>query len=333
MRFTNRLWHVGAARWWVALAATLLGVAMVQALTPAIAAANPTTHAAADASPRYLNIHQCVYSVRTPIDSYTTVLRSGAGGTHVGNVAETGVNCRPASGSESFAPSLSGVVALDLNAGRYLNLHQCVYYSVTYHEWFTTVLPSGAGGTNVGNVAETGVNCPAPNVWQSNVWDGRLIPEQSAVVAFDLTAGRYLNLEQCVYRTTDNDLFTTFLPWSLSSGRVGGTNISNNPDTVLECRSPGEGVAFLPSMSGVLALDLQSPDLAGPVPNVVDMQPGTAINALQGAGFVAQTEPGSIDCGPSYVQRQRPADGTTAPFESTVHIDINRQPRPGQHCP
>lgn len=166
MSDAHRLWRTAAARWWVALAAMLLGMATVQAVTPATAAADPAPRAAAHAAPRYLNLHQCVYFVQDPnseppLDSNTTILRGSAGGTHVSTVPETEVSCPKRDGWLN-ASWVSGVIALDLNAGRYLNLHQCAYYSVTYHEWFTTVLPSGAGGTNISNVPENACTAPPP---------------------------------------------------------------------------------------------------------------------------------------------------------------------------
>ncbi|SEH03698.1 PASTA domain-containing protein [Nonomuraea solani] len=308
----------------MALAATLLGVAAIQGGTPASAAVNPATAV----SPRYLNIHQCVYETYDPSpklkDLYTTILRSSAGGTHVSNVPETGMSCPPKAEGDRFLNSaLSGIVALDLNAGRYLNLHQCTYFRI-YREWFTTILPGSVGGTNVSNVPETAANCPPQMV------EGFNVPSQSGVVALDLNAGRYLNLSQCVYLTDDNDLATTVLPWSLL-GNGGGTNISDLPDTGVNCRTY-PAWASLQSLKGVMALDLQSPDLTGPVPNVLDWSSSMAVSAIRAAGFVAQTVQGSFDCGPPYVQSQWPAGGTTAPLGSTVHITISRQPRPDD-CP
>ncbi|MEV0613730.1 PASTA domain-containing protein [Nonomuraea sp. NPDC050404] len=68
------------------------------------------------------------------------------------------------------------------------------------------------------------------------------------------------------------------------------------------------------------------------MPSVVGWPVGSAISAVQAAGFVAQTTPGSIDCGPPYVQRQSPEGGTTALPGSTVRLTINRQPTSGP-CP
>ncbi|MFG2006908.1 hypothetical protein ACGFNU_47960 [Spirillospora sp. NPDC048911] len=121
--------------------------------------------------------------------------------------------------------------------------------------------------------------------------------------------------------------FTTILP----SG-AGGTNVGDSPDAAVNCRSAGEGSAFLPSLSGVRALDLRSPTLSGIVPNVVDKRRAAAVAALQTAGFVVQVGRGSVDCGPPYVQAQWPVGGTTAVLGSTVAIDVSRQPNPGD-CP
>jgi beta-lactam-binding protein with PASTA domain len=71
----------------------------------------------------------------------------------------------------------------------------------------------------------------------------------------------------------------------------------------------------------------------GVVPNVLGWDPSSAVAAVQAAGFVAQTGPGWVDCGPQYVQQQSPAGGTSAPLGSTVILKINKQPGPGQPCP
>jgi hypothetical protein len=96
-----------------------------------------------------------------------------------------------------------------------------------------------------------------------------------------------------------------------------------NPHAAAASRSAG---------SGVIALDSRPQASTGVVPNVVDWPRTLAITAIQSAGFVAQTSPGSFDCGSPYVQQQWPVGGTSAPLGSTVHIVINRQPRP-QDCP
>lgn len=71
----------------------------------------------------------------------------------------------------------------------------------------------------------------------------------------------------------------------------------------------------------------------GVVPDVTGWDASPAIAAVQAAGFVAQTAPGFVDCGPPYVQHQSPVGGTSAPLGSTVTLKINRQPGPGQPCP
>jgi beta-lactam-binding protein with PASTA domain len=74
-------------------------------------------------------------------------------------------------------------------------------------------------------------------------------------------------------------------------------------------------------------------DSNGVVPDVTGWDSSSAISAVQAAGFVAQTSPGFVDCGPPYVQHQTPVGGTSAPLGSTVILKINRQPGPGQPCP
>jgi beta-lactam-binding protein with PASTA domain len=69
------------------------------------------------------------------------------------------------------------------------------------------------------------------------------------------------------------------------------------------------------------------------VPNVLWWNLGAAIDAIQAAGFVVQTVPGIVDCGSPSVRSQSPAGGTSAPAGSTVVLEYNQQPGPGQECP
>lgn len=74
-------------------------------------------------------------------------------------------------------------------------------------------------------------------------------------------------------------------------------------------------------------------DSTGIVPDVMWWDVSPAVAAVQAAGFVAQTSPGYVDCGPPFVQNQNPDGGTSAVLGSTVILKINRQPAPGQPCP
>ena len=74
-------------------------------------------------------------------------------------------------------------------------------------------------------------------------------------------------------------------------------------------------------------------DSTGIVPDVTWWDVSPAVAAIQAAGFVAQTSPGYVDCGPPFVQNQNPDGGTVAELGSTVILKINRQPAPGQPCP
>ncbi|MEU1815906.1 hypothetical protein ABZ543_12005 [Streptomyces roseifaciens] len=122
-------------------------------------------------------------------------------------------------------------------AGRYLNLHQCVYVGSGGH--YTNVLPNTANtafntGTNVSNTPDTALSCgPGGGGW-------RPAPANSAVKAFDLTTGRYLNLHQCVYFSAGQH-YTAVLPNTPNVNFNTGTNASRTPDTALNCRpgSPG----------------------------------------------------------------------------------------------
>ena len=76
-----------------------------------------------------------------------------------------------------------------------------------------------------------------------------------------------------------------------------------------------------------------TPLTTGTVPDVVTWGMSDAIAAVQNAGFVASTTPGSVDCGPPFVQSQLPVGGTIAELGSTVVLKINRQPTRGDMCP
>ncbi|KIZ19649.1 hypothetical protein [Streptomyces natalensis] len=143
--------------WTLAVAAAVSVCAVMGMSTPAFAASG------------YLNLHQCVYYSGSASDHFTTVVTGGDGrfaaGTNVSNTADASVSCGAGDGNYSLVPLLSGVKALNLSNGRYLNLHQCVYYSGSATNHFTTVVTGGDGrfaaGTNVSNTADTGVSCGA----------------------------------------------------------------------------------------------------------------------------------------------------------------------------
>ncbi|WP_037664135.1 hypothetical protein [Streptomyces aurantiacus] len=88
-------------------------------------------------------------------------------GTKVSNTPETRPTCGPGNGSHLPNPGLSGAKALDLNAGRHLNLHQCVYYSERLKSHLTSVVTAPdtryATGTNVSNTADTRPVCGPGN--------------------------------------------------------------------------------------------------------------------------------------------------------------------------
>jgi hypothetical protein len=85
--------------------------------------------------------------------------------------------------------------------------------------------------------------------------------------------------------------------------------------------------------AGVSWQAARAQDSTGVVPNVVFWDFSPAAAAVQAAGFAVQSRGGSIDCGPTYVQRQSPVGGTSAPLGSTVILTVNRQPPPGTPCP
>jgi hypothetical protein len=99
--------------------------------------------------------------------------------------------------------------------------------------------------------------------------------------------------------------------------------------------APGDSAAAK-QMTPAAGVSWQAPgaeDSTGVVPDVVFWDFSSAVAAVQAAGFVAQSRAGGIDCGPTYVQRQSPVGGTSAPLGSTVLLTVNRQPPPGTPCP
>ncbi|MEV5238022.1 hypothetical protein AB0K89_02645 [Streptomyces cinnamoneus] len=242
--------------WRPAVAAAMGACAFVGTAAPAPAAPQPPQARAAASG--YLNLHQCMYYSSSASNHFSTVVPSSDGrfaaGTNVSGTADTQVSCGAGDGNYQIVPILSGVKALNLASGRYLNLHQCVYYSSSATNHFTTVVTSSDGrfaaGTNVSNTAETQVSCGAG--------DGnyQLVPLLSGVKALDLTSGRYANLHQCMYYSSSaSNHFSTVV--TSSDGRfAAGTNVSNTADTQVSCGAGDGNYQLVPLLSGVKALAL-----------------------------------------------------------------------------
>ncbi|UQI45181.1 hypothetical protein M1P56_12895 [Streptomyces sp. HU2014] len=189
---------------------------------------------------RYLNLHQCVYVGSG--GHYTNVLPNTANtafntGTNASSTPDTALSCGPGGGGWSPAPANSAVKAFDLTAGRYLNVHQCVYFSAGQH--YTAVLPNTPNvnfntGTNVSNSADTKLNCASGG----GGW--RLLLANSAVESFELADNRYLNLHQCVW-TSSGMYYMGLLPNTPNANFNTGTNASRTADTALSCRAGGGG--------------------------------------------------------------------------------------------
>ncbi|MER5298660.1 hypothetical protein [Streptomyces lasiicapitis] len=139
---------------------------------------------------RYLNLQQCDFYRSASTDRFTTLVTpSGDGrystGTKVSNTPDTSPTCGTGNGNHVPNPGLSGVKALDLNAGRYVNLHQCVYYSERLKSHLTSVVTAPdnryATGTNVSNTADTKPTCGPGN------GDYVLIPILSGVKSIALS--------------------------------------------------------------------------------------------------------------------------------------------------
>ncbi|MFD8993266.1 hypothetical protein [Streptomyces abikoensis] len=235
----------------VAAAAGMCAFAGMTAPAPAAAQAQA-------AASGYLNLHQCVYYSSSATDHFTAVVTGSDGrfatGTNVSNTADTQVSCGSGDGNYSLVPILSGVKALNLASGRYLNLHQCVYYSSSATNHFTAVVTGSDGrfatGTNVSNTADTQASCGSGDGNYS------LVPILSGVKALDLASGGYANLHQCVYYSSSaTDHFTTVVTGS--DGRFAtGTKISSTADTQVSCGSGDGNYSLVPILSGVKALSV-----------------------------------------------------------------------------
>ncbi|MFJ8165219.1 hypothetical protein ACIRBY_30460 [Streptomyces sp. NPDC096136] len=203
-----------------------------------------------------LNLHQCVYAPTPGVDYFTTLVPSRDGrfttGTDTAAAPDRDLSCGGGDGNYTPVRPWAAFESLDLGSGRYLNLHQCVYYSDLQHDHLTVIVPGGgsewSAGTNVSNTPDTQVSCgPGRGLYQ-------LVPLLSSVRALDLTAGRYLNLQQCQYyfdRFTDH--FTTFLPSGDGRFRTG-TKVSGTADTAPTCGSGDGNYTLIPLLSGTKAL-------------------------------------------------------------------------------
>ncbi|MEV7546591.1 hypothetical protein [Streptomyces sp. NPDC089915] len=247
--------HQGRIRKWLAAAA---GAAALLSVLPGPVATATAEDRSALAG-RYLNLHQCVYTTAFGGDFFTTVVPSGDGrfasGTNTSATADQSLSCGSGDGNFSTLHPWAGFDTLDLNAGRYLNLHQCVYYSDAQRDHVTTVAYLGGGEfsarSNVSDTRDTAPDCgPGRGLY-------RLVPLLSDVKVLDLTAGRYVNLQQCVYyygRNGFNDHFTTVVPTTRDGRFTTGTKVSGTVDTAPTC-GPGDGnFTLIPLLSGTKAL-------------------------------------------------------------------------------
>ncbi|GGV06916.1 hypothetical protein [Streptomyces spectabilis] len=248
-------WTVSRARR-LMLTVTVGACALAATAAPA-AAQDRETGAAASG---YLNLHQCAYYASSLDDHFSTfVTPSGdnryATGTKRSATADTTASCGSGNGNHNPVPLLHGVKALNLGAGRYLNLQQCDYYRSASTDRFTTlVTPSGDGrystGTKVSPTPETTPTCGPGN--------GSHLPNPglSGALALDLTAGRYLNLHQCVYYSERHASHLTSVVTAPDTRYRTGTKVSDTADTRPDC-GPGNGdYVLIPILSAVKALPL-----------------------------------------------------------------------------
>ncbi|MFD9859517.1 hypothetical protein [Streptomyces alboflavus] len=244
--------------WRPALALAIGMGTFLGAAAPTQAAQDPQPEAAASG---YLNLHQCAYYASSLDDHFSTfVTPSGDGrystGTKHSATADTAAACGPGNGNHVPIPILHGVKALNLTAGRYLNLQQCDYYRSASTDRFTTlVTPSGDGrystGTKVSNTPETSPTCGPGN--------GSHVPNPglSGVKALDLNAGRHLNLHQCVYYSERLKSHLTSVVTSPDTRYSTGTKVSDTVDTKPAC-GPGNGdYVLIPILSAVKSIPLR----------------------------------------------------------------------------
>ncbi|MDK9496029.1 hypothetical protein QEZ40_000366 [Streptomyces katrae] len=226
-----------------AAAAAAAAAAVAGAIGLTLGGAAAAEQPGARLAERYLNVHQCVYVGSG--GHYTNVLPNTANaafntGTNVSDTPDGALSCGPGGGGWRPAPANSAVKAFDLSAGRYLNVHQCVYFSAGQH--YTAVLPNTPNanfntGTNVSDTADTRLSCaPGGGGW-------RLLPANSAVASFDLADSRYLNLHQCVW-TSSGQYYMGLLPNTPNANFNTGTNASRTADASLNCRPGGGGWAL-----------------------------------------------------------------------------------------
>ncbi|MER8182189.1 hypothetical protein [Kitasatospora sp. NPDC094015] len=240
-----------------ALACAALSVAALVAPAPA-ALADPAPQPPAA---RYLNLHQCVWNgpfLPNSFDLMTTVVPSGDGRFKAGTNVSGSPDPAPVCGSGDGTYELNvyrAAEGYDLAAGRYLNLHQCVYYSDFDQSHLTTTVSTTdfkfTAGTHVSDTRDTAPRC------SDGAGTADLLPLLSSATPLDLTAGRYLNLHQCMYWFDGRrDHFTTVA--ASGDGRFkAGTNISDTPDTKPSC-GPGDGrYQLIPLLSGVKALPIR----------------------------------------------------------------------------
>ncbi|MHC5903698.1 hypothetical protein ACVNF4_07260 [Streptomyces sp. S6] len=247
MRHTER-----AGKW---LATALSAAALLLAPHPAHADARSERLRPLTGST--LNLHQCVYVPASGADYFTTVVPSRDGrftaATNTAGAADRDVSCGGGDGNYATVRPWSALQSLDLGAGRYLNLHQCVYYSDLQHDHLTVIVSRGGGefssGTNVADTPDTAARCGPGR------GDYQLVPLLSDVIALDLTAGRYVNLQQCqYYYGTFADHFTTVVPTRRDGRFATGTKVSATADTSPTCGGGDGNYTLIPLLSGTKAL-------------------------------------------------------------------------------
>jgi hypothetical protein len=132
---------------------------------------------------------------------------------------------------------------------RYVNLHECQYYSAANNDWYINVVDAGGAyraGTNASNTADTARDCGPGGAYS--------LTNYSSVQNLDLLGNRYVNLHQCqYYAPTTADYYNT---WGKFGPYATGTGSGNSADSAAEC-GPGTTVwTDVPGWSFAQPLDM-----------------------------------------------------------------------------
>ncbi|MEZ4861099.1 MAG: hypothetical protein R3C14_07330 [Caldilineaceae bacterium] len=167
---------------------------------------------------RYFNWHECEYVVNGAGRKYDTAAYNvqANAGTNVSNSRDAAASCGTAIAG-SFLRTRT-VTPIDLLGKRYINLHECHYYSAGAQDnagW--------NGGSGASNAAVGSIGCGGPAAGY--------VLDNNSVKNMDLFGNRYLNIHECHY-TLDNATDLDHDAFNLAS------NTSTTPNTSPNCGPP-----------------------------------------------------------------------------------------------